>query len=102
MGPIRFLLKNAPDRPAFGNPEAVSLLVRPEDVQVARDSYAAANEWPGLVSSVLFEGEGYSCVVDLEGMSVRVRATRVIRPRQGEKVYVRIPPECCVPIFDGR
>lgn len=102
MGPIRFLLENAPDRPSFGNPGSVHLLVRPEDVQVARDSCAAANEWPGLVSSVLFEGEGYSCVVDLEGIAVRVRATRVVRPRQGEKVYVRIPPECCVPIMDSR
>jgi hypothetical protein len=101
MGLVRFVAGNRGNDASLINSHDIQLLVRPEDVEIRRSPGGGdANEWPGLVRGVLFEGDAYSCVVELDGLSLRTRTARAVRPRPGEQIYVRIAPECCVPILE--
>jgi iron(III) transport system ATP-binding protein len=101
MGLVRFVAAYHGNDTSLISSRETQLLVRPEDVEIRRSLGGGdANEWPGLVRGVLFEGDAYSCVVELNGLSLRTRTARAIRPRPGEQIYVRIPPECCVPILE--
>jgi iron(III) transport system ATP-binding protein len=101
MGLVRFIAGNRGNDASLINSHDIQLLVRPEDVEIRRSPGGGdANEWPGLVRGVLFEGDAYSCVVELDGLSLRTRTARAVRPRPGEQIYVRIAPECCVPILE--
>lgn len=103
IGVIRFLAAERLGERVSSNSKSLQLLVRPEDVEVARQAWGASpNQWKATVRGVLFEGNAYSCSLELNGMLLRARATREIRPKAGEEVYVRVRPESCVPIMDSK
>ena len=86
----------------WSNSQPLQLLVRPEDVEVGRERWGdCPNQWKATVRRVLFEGDTYSCSLELNGMVLRARASRKLRLKTGEEVYVRVRPESCVPIVDG-
>jgi iron(III) transport system ATP-binding protein len=100
IGPVRFAADRS-NHALLGT--ETQLLIRPEDVEIRRSPAGGdGNEWPASVRAVLFEGDAYSCVVELHGITLRTRTARGIRPRPGEQVYVHIAPDCCIPIIDDR
>jgi len=103
IGVIRFLAAERLGERAPSNSNPLQLLVRPEDVEVGREAWGASpNQWKATVRRVLFEGNAYSCSLELNGMPLRARAARDIRPKTGEEVYIRVRPECCVPLIDTK
>lgn len=79
--------------------DQVVLAVRAEHCQISPSKLAEAeNVLTGKVSSLLFLGETLDCQIEIEGRLIHVKASADLAIEDGDEVYVRVPPEHCVPL----
>jgi iron(III) transport system ATP-binding protein len=77
-------------------PGPLSLLIRPEHVELAADE-AGPNLLRGTIRRVVFSGRLVEYLVETEGgASLRVQGTSATLRGEGEAVRLRLPPERCV------
>jgi iron(III) transport system ATP-binding protein len=73
----------------------VTVVVRPEHVEIELETEGMNSSWPGTVVAAAFLGDAFDYVVDVGGLELRARrhASRPIA--QGARVAVRLPEESC-------
>jgi iron(III) transport system ATP-binding protein len=89
-------------------PDKCGLLVRLEDIEVLSNaSERTENVWPGRITSALYLGAYFECVIEIGGRRIRTHMTRRARPRAGDNVIVHVParslhvlPELGIEIVD--
>ena len=85
LGPI------AIDRPGE-LPADCGLLIRLEDIEILSDaSERTENVWQGRISSALYLGAYFECIIDVGERRLRTHMTRRSRPKVGDNVFVHVP-----------
>jgi iron(III) transport system ATP-binding protein len=91
-------LASAHPAPAAG---PLSLLIRPEHVEIGAEG-AAANTLDGVIRRVVFSGRLVEYLVETpSGATLRAQGTSAMLRAENEAVRLRLPPERCV-IVEGR
>jgi iron(III) transport system ATP-binding protein len=76
--------------------EAVTVSVRPEDVELSETRPEGGNVWQGTVDQKVFLGESIDFQVAVGERRLQSRAHPSLRTRVGETIYLRMDPEKCV------
>jgi len=85
LGPV------AIDRPGE-LPAECGLLIRLEDIEVLSDpGDHTENVWQGRISSALYLGAYYECMIEVGDRRLRTHMTRRSYPKAGDNVYVHVP-----------
>jgi ABC-type Fe3+/spermidine/putrescine transport system ATPase subunit len=72
------------------------VLLRPEDVQLARDGETSPNVVRATVRSAAFLGSVYDCTLDVSGsLSLRAVFARELAPAPGQQLCLALPPQRC-------
>lgn len=81
---------------------AVTVMVRPEDIGIARAAEGHGDAIPGVIEQANLLGPTMEYRVRCGGQSIRVHARRDERHAQGEAVVLLIRPERCVVVPPDR
>jgi iron(III) transport system ATP-binding protein len=84
----------------LGSRDAVTLSVRPEDVELSEARPQGVNVSEGLVEAKVFLGESVDFQVKVAGRTLLARAHPSLRTPIGNQIFIRIDPEKCVAIKD--
>src|SRR6266571_4306195 len=76
--------------------EAVTVSVRPEDIELSETKPQGENVWQGSVDQKVFLGESVDFQVAVGERRLQSRAHPSLRTRVGEPIYLRMDPEKCV------
>jgi iron(III) transport system ATP-binding protein len=101
LGSGRATLRGVPTGAHAAPGTAVSVLIRPEDVEVAPAGGARhANTLEGTVVSAVYMGSYVEYHVDVGGSRMRVHAGAGAPYRHGDRVALGFPPASCLCIAD--
>jgi len=76
--------------------EAVTVSVRPEDIELSETKPQGENVWQGTVDQKVFLGESVDFQVAVGERRLQSRGHPSLRTRVGETIYLRMDPEKCV------
>jgi iron(III) transport system ATP-binding protein len=76
--------------------EAVTVSVRPEDIELSETRREGENVWEGTVDQKVFLGESIDFQVAVGERRLQSRGHPSLRTRVGEKIYLRMDAEKCV------
>jgi ABC-type Fe3+/spermidine/putrescine transport system ATPase subunit len=76
--------------------DAVTIAVRPENVEIKLGAATDENAAAGEVDAVVYLGNLLDCVVDVRGEKIRVQLHPSQTLARGDKVSVRFPVEHCL------
>jgi iron(III) transport system ATP-binding protein len=76
--------------------EAVTVSVRPEDIELSETKPEGENVWEGTVDQKVFLGESVDFQVAVGERRLQSRGHPSLRTRVGEPIYLRMDPEKCV------
>jgi iron(III) transport system ATP-binding protein len=76
--------------------EAVTVSVRPEDIELSEARPGGENVWQGTVDQKVFLGESVDFQVAVGERRLQSRGHPSLRTRVGEPIYLRMDPEKCV------
>jgi ABC-type Fe3+/spermidine/putrescine transport system ATPase subunit len=82
----------------FAGGMAVSVGVRVEDVGIV-DAAARENTFRAVVSSRMFQGDGYAVSLDVGGIRVLAETTREVEP--SDVLQIHLPPQRCMVFASG-
>jgi iron(III) transport system ATP-binding protein len=91
--------------PAGSWPEAegsVWIACRPEVVRVAATEPQGANVFPGRIRAAFFAGDQMTYSVDIGEQTLQVKSDSYSSFREGDRVFVQLPPERCLLIRHER
>jgi iron(III) transport system ATP-binding protein len=79
--------------------KAVTIMIRPEDIAIARDAPTCdRNSLPGIVVGSNFLGSLVDYFVETDGRVLHVQVQRGTTFERGERVYLSVQPERCIGI----
>ena len=76
--------------------EAVTVSIRPEDIELSETRPEGGNVWQGTVDQKVFLGESVDFQVAVGERRLQSRGHPSLRTRVGEPIYLRMDPEKCV------
>jgi iron(III) transport system ATP-binding protein len=76
--------------------DAVSVSVRPEDVELSETPPEGLNVWPATVDQKVFLGEAVDFQVKVGPRVLLSRRHPTLRTKVGEPIWVQLSPEKCV------
>jgi iron(III) transport system ATP-binding protein len=75
--------------------DAVTVSIRPENLEIAKDGNHEDNVLKGVVDSLIFLGELCDCRIAVGKQNLRIRLHPSIEVHEGESIVFKVPPKSC-------